>query len=59
MNLHQFQALLPKFMRAFVQQEQKRKAVVVKTTAARQRGVGGGSHFAHELTEQLLMLLIY
>jgi hypothetical protein len=59
MNLHQFQALLPKFTQAFVQQEQKRKAVVVKTTAARQRGVGGGSQFVHELTDQMLMLLIY
>lgn len=59
MNLHQFQALLPKFTQAFEEQEQKRKAVVVKTKAARQRGAGGGSRFAHELTDQMLMLLIY
>jgi hypothetical protein len=59
MNLHQFQALLPQFTQAFEQQEQKRKAVVVKTKAARRRRMGGGSRFAHELTDQLLMLLIY
>jgi hypothetical protein len=33
--------------------------VVVKTTAARQRGGGGGSQFAHQLADQMLMLLIY
>src|SRR5918911_665781 len=59
MNLHQFQALLPRFAQAFERQEQKRKAVVVKTKAARQRGAGGGSQFAHELTDRMLMLLIY
>jgi hypothetical protein len=59
MNLHQFQVLLPRFSQAFARQEQKRKAVVVKTKAVRQRGAGGGSQFAHELTDQMLMLLIY
>jgi hypothetical protein len=59
MNLHQFQALLPSFSQAFEQQEQKRKAVVVKTKAVRRRSAGGGSQFAHELTDQMLMLLIY
>lgn len=59
MNLHQFQALLPKFKQAFEHQEQKRKAVVVKTKQARRRGTGGGSQFAHALTDQMLMLLIY
>ena len=59
MNLHQFQALLPKFTQAFEQQEQKRKAVVVKTKAVRRRGAGGGAQFAHELADRLLMLLIY
>src|SRR2546421_7056691 len=59
MNLHQFQALLPRFTQVFERQEQKRKAVVVKTKAVRKRGAGGGSKFAHELTDQLLMLLIY
>ena len=59
MNLHQFQVLLPKFGQAFEQQEQKRKAVVIKTKATRQRGAGGGSQFAHELADQMLMLLIY
>jgi hypothetical protein len=59
MNLHQFQSLLPQFTQAFEQQERKRKAVVVKTKAVRQRGAGGGSRFAHELADQMLMLLIY
>jgi hypothetical protein len=59
MNLPQFQALLPHFTQAFEQQEQKRKAVVVKTKAERKRGAGGGSQFVHELTDQMLMLLIY
>lgn len=59
MNSHQFQALLPKFTQAFEEQEQKRKAVVVKTGEPRQRGTGGGSQFAHELPDQMLMLLIY
>jgi hypothetical protein len=59
MNLHQFQALLPQFTEAFEYQEQQRKAVVVKTKAARRRSAGGGSQFAHELADQLLMLLIY
>ncbi len=59
MNLHQFQVLLPKFTQAFEHQEQKRKAVVVKTKAGRRRGAGGGSQFAHQLTDQMLMLLIY
>jgi hypothetical protein len=59
MNLHRFQELLPQFIQAFERQEQKRKAVVVKTKAARQRGASGGSQFAHELTDRMLMLLIY
>jgi DDE superfamily endonuclease len=59
MNLHQFQALLPQFTQAFERQEQKRKATVVKTKAARRRSAGGGSRFAHELTDRMLMLLIY
>lgn len=59
MNLHQFQALLPKFTRAFEGRERWRKAFVVKTKAARQRGAGGGPQFAHELADRLLMLLIY
>ncbi len=59
MNLHQFQELLPQFDQAFDCQERKRKSVVVKTKAKRQRRLGGGSQFAHELSDQLLMLLIY
>ena len=59
MNLHQFQELLPHLTQAFERQERKRKAVVVKTKVARRRSAGGGSEFAHELADRLLMLLIY
>ena len=59
MNPHQFQSLLPRFSQAFEGQEQKRKAVVVKTKAVRKRSAGGGPPFAHELTGRMLMLLIY
>jgi|SRR5215207_1828636 len=59
MNLHQFQELLPQFTQAFAQREQKRKAVVVKTKVARRRSAGGGSQFAHELADRMLMLLTY
>ncbi len=59
MNLHQFQELLPNFQHAFDRQEKKRKAVVVKTKAKRKRLAGGGSQFAHELSDRLLMVLIY
>ncbi len=59
MNLHQFQEVLPDFRQAFDRQEKKRKAVVVKTKAKRKRRMGGGSQFAHQLTDQMLMLLIY
>jgi hypothetical protein len=58
MNLHQLQALLPEFHQAFERPEQKRKAVVVKTKAGQKRRAGGGSRFAHELADRLLMLLI-
>jgi hypothetical protein len=58
-NLHQFQALLPQFAEAFERQERRRKAVVVKTKAGRMRGAGGGAQFAHELTDRLLMLILY
>lgn len=59
MNLHQFQELLPNFRQAFDKQERKRKSVVVKTQQKRRRRAGGGAQFAHELSDQMLMLLIY
>lgn len=59
MHLHQFQELLPNFQQAFDRQEKKRKSLIVKTKAKRKRRIGGGSQFAHELSDQLLMLLIY
>lgn len=59
MNLSQFQELLPQFRQTFQVQEQKRKAVVVKTQTVRRRAGGGGGQFKHTLEEQLLMLLMY
>jgi hypothetical protein len=59
MNLPQFQALLPQFQHTYEEQELKRKAGLVKTGTARQRRAGGGSQLTHELTDRLLMLLIY
>ena len=59
MNLSQFQELLPQLRETFQLQEQKRKAVVVKTQAPRRRAPGAGAPFTHALEEQLLMLLIY
>lgn len=59
MNLHQVQELLPQFEHTYREQESQRKASVVKTGEARQRRAGGGSQFAHELSDRLLMLLIY
>lgn len=59
MNLHQVQELLPQFEHTYREQESQRKASVVKTGEARKRRAGGGAQFAHELSDRLLMLLIY
>jgi hypothetical protein len=59
MNLHQFQALLPQFTHADDQFERRRKRKVVRTGEKRQRGIGGGAQFANDLSDRLLMLLLY
>src|ERR1043165_1509200 len=59
MNLHQFQELLPEFIKAEQQLQCARKAKVVGTGAARQRAAGGGGQFANTLEDRLLMVLIY
>ncbi len=58
-TLSDFQRLLPDFADAFRQLEGERKRRTVQTQAERQRAIGGGSPFAHELPDQLLMLLLY
>jgi hypothetical protein len=59
MQLERFEQLLPQFERAYEQLEALRKSRVVKTGALRQRQPGGGAQFSTELTERLLMLLLY
>ena len=58
MNLHQFQALLPQFQQVYDNLERQRKQKVVRTGNERQRQVGGGAHFANQLPDRLLMLLL-
>src|SRR5215210_5497387 len=59
MNLHQFQRLLPQFTHASDKFEQRRKCKVVRTGKKRLRQIGGGAHFANQLPDRLLMLLLY
>lgn len=58
-SLSDFQRLLPAFEHAFRRLEGARKARTVQAQAERQRAIGGGAQFAHELPDQLLMLLLY
>jgi hypothetical protein len=59
MNLHQFQTLLPQFERVAEKFDRRRKRKVVVTGKKRQRQIGGGARFANELSDRLLMLLLY
>ena len=59
MNLHQFQTLLPQFELVAEKFEQRRKRRVVVTGQERQRQIGGGARFANDLSDRLLMLLLY
>lgn len=59
MILTDFQRLLPQFEQANRQIEERRKAYVVRTKKQRQRRAGGGAQFANELSDRLLMLLLY
>jgi len=58
-SLSDFQRLLPDFADTFRQLESERQRRTVQTQAERQRAIGGGSQFAHQLPDQLLMLLLY
>jgi hypothetical protein len=59
MNLSQFQSLLPQFERVAGKLERRRKRRVVVTGRKRQRQIGGGARFANDLSDRLLMLLLY
>ena len=59
MNLDQFQTLLPQFERAADKFERRRKRKVVVTGKKRQGRIGGGAQFANDLSDRLLMLLLY
>ena len=59
MTLTDFQRLLPEFEQAFQLIEQERKTLTVRTKTERKRRVGGGVKFTHQLTDQVLMLLLY
>lgn len=59
MQLKRFEQLLPEFEKAYLELETQRKSRVVKTGRERQRQAGGGAQFSTELTERLLMLLVY
>jgi hypothetical protein len=59
MNFHQFQALLPQFVKVYDKLERRRKRKVVLTGKKRQRQAGGGAQFANDLPDRLLMLLFY
>ncbi len=58
-SVSDFQRLLPDTAFAFRQLEGERKRRTVQTQVERQRAIGGGAQFAHELPDQLLMLLLY
>lgn len=59
MNLHQFQALLPRFEKVSDKLEKQRKRKVIRTGKKRQRQIGGGAQFANAVPDRLLMLLLY
>jgi hypothetical protein len=59
MRLDRFEQLMPEFEKAYRDLEVQRKSRVVKTGEERQRQPGGGAQFSTELTERLLMLLLY
>lgn len=58
-ELSEFERLLPDLEQADRQQQQRRKAQVVRTGQARRRQPGGGARYANELPDRCLMLLLY
>lgn len=59
MELSEFARLLPALEQADHEQEQLRKARVVRTGQARRRQAGGGAQYANTLPDRCLMLLLY
>jgi len=59
MRLDRFEQLLPAFEAAYEQLEAQRKQRVVKTGLQRQRKPGAGASFATDMSERLLMVLLY
>ena len=59
MHLHTFQELLPQFEQAYLQLEIRRKERLLRTGRNRKRAAGAGKPFSNDLTNRLLMLLIY
>lgn len=59
MHLHIFQELLPQFEQAYSQLEKQRKETLVRTGRDRVRAAGAGKPFSNDLTNRLLMLLVY
>jgi hypothetical protein len=59
MTLSEFERLLPQFKQAFSLLEQQREALTVRSGSERVRSIGGGKKFAHQLEDQLLLLLLY
>ena len=59
MHLHTFQELLPQFEQAYIKLEIQRKKRLVRTGRKRKRAAGAGKPFSNDLTNRLLMLLIY
>lgn len=59
MSLSEFTRLMPEFKQAFSLLEKERKTLTVRFGSERIRSIGGGKKFAHQLEDQLLMLLLY
>ena len=59
MHLHTFQELLPQFEQSFLKLESERKLKTVRTASQRKRSAGGGRAFNNDLSNRLLMLLVY
>lgn len=59
MHLYTFEDLLPQFEQAFLNLERERKARTVRSRNARLRQPGGGKAFQNDLSNRLLMLLLY
>lgn len=59
MQLHTFRKLLPEFEAAYLRLESQRKHMTVRNRSPRLRPAGGGRRFNNDLTNRLLMPLLY